>query len=89
MEAVAERFRGHSISDPASYRTKEALQSAMESKDPIQLFKSVLTQHKVMDEELFKKMDAEQKQRVIEAMKYAETSPPPNVMSLEEGVFAD
>ena len=38
IEAVTERFRGHSISDPGLYRSKEELQKAME-RDPILLLK--------------------------------------------------
>ncbi len=87
IEALCERFRGHSISDPALYRTKEALHQVME-KDPIQLLKNVLIEMGALTEEQFKEMDREEREIVIEAMKFAEESPWPDPIHLEEGVFA-
>lgn len=87
IEAVCERFRGHSISDPALYRTKESLHQVME-RDPIQLLKNVLIEMGALTEEQFKEMDREEKEIVIEAMKFAEESPWPDPIHLEEGVFA-
>ena len=87
IEAIAERFRGHSISDPAIYRSKEKLTETMQ-RDPILLLKNVLIEKKMIDEEQFKQWDAEQKQIVLASMKFAEESPWPDPMSLEEGVFA-
>ncbi|HEX2582994.1 MAG TPA: pyruvate dehydrogenase (acetyl-transferring) E1 component subunit alpha, partial [Chlamydiales bacterium] len=87
IEAVAERFRGHSISDPALYRTKESLQKTME-RDPIQLLKKALIDRKMLTEEEFKQMDAEAKETIVAAMKFAEESPWPDPITLEQGVFA-
>ena len=84
IEAVTERFRGHSISDPALYRTKEELACAMEQKDPIIHLKNAL---KLTDEQ-FKEMDKEQKEIVMAAMKFADESPWPDPISLEQDVFA-
>ncbi|HSX11589.1 MAG TPA: pyruvate dehydrogenase (acetyl-transferring) E1 component subunit alpha [Chlamydiales bacterium] len=88
IEAVTERFRGHSISDPALYRTKEELAQVMEERDPLILFKNALIKHKVLTEEQFKEIDKEQKEIVIAAMKFADESPWPDPMVLEQGVFA-
>ena len=88
IEAVTERFRGHSISDPANYRTKEELALNMEQKDPITLLKNALIERRMLTEEQFKELDAEQKERVIAAMKFADESPWPDPMTLEQGVFA-
>lgn len=87
VEVVAERFRGHSISDPALYRTKDELKETM-SKDPIIRFKDALIDAGMLDEETFKEMDKAQKEIVIAAMKYAEESPWPDLITLEEDVFA-
>ncbi len=87
VEVITERFRGHSISDPALYRSKEALQSCM-NKDPIQLFLKVLIQEEIVTQELFEKMDAEQREVAIASMKFAEESPLPNPIYLEQDVFA-
>jgi len=87
IEAVAERFRGHSISDPAVYRTKEELQKAMEH-DPILILKTTLIEMGMLTEEEFKELDKQQKELVLAAMKFAEESPWPDPIILEQGVFA-
>lgn len=87
IEAVTERFRGHSISDPALYRTKECLHKMME-RDPIQLLKKALIDLNMLTEEEFKQMDNEAKETIVAAMKFAEESPWPDPITLEQGVFA-
>jgi len=88
IEAVTERFRGHSISDPALYRTKEQLAHYMQEKDPILPLKKALIHEKILTDEQFKELDKEQKEIVLKAMKFADESPWPDPMSLEQGVFA-
>ncbi|MCB1084949.1 MAG: pyruvate dehydrogenase (acetyl-transferring) E1 component subunit alpha [Chlamydiia bacterium] len=87
VEAVTERFRGHSISDPALYRLKEELEDA-KRRDPIHLFKEKLKEKKLLTDQEFEVMDKEQKERVLAAMKFAEESPIPGALTLEEDVFA-
>ncbi|MBX7066035.1 MAG: pyruvate dehydrogenase (acetyl-transferring) E1 component subunit alpha [Parachlamydiales bacterium] len=88
IEAVTERFRGHSISDPALYRTKEELADIMGEKDPIQFLKNALIEAGMLTEEEFKRIDSEQREIVVAAMKFADESPWPDPITLEEGVFA-
>jgi pyruvate dehydrogenase E1 component alpha subunit len=87
IEAVAERFRGHSISDPALYRSKEHLQK-LEAHDPIMIFKDKLVKLRLLTEEQFESIDREEREKVLEAMKFAEQSPWPNSATLETGVYA-
>lgn len=87
IEAIAERFRGHSISDPGLYRSKEALQTSMQN-DPIVLLKNALIQAQMLDEETYTQMDKETREQVIAAMKYAEECAWPDPMTLEEDVYA-
>jgi pyruvate dehydrogenase E1 component alpha subunit len=87
VEVVTERFRGHSISDPAVYRTKEDLQKTMK-KDPIEHVKQELIKRNFLSEEEYKMMDKEIRDSVIASMKFADESPWPDPMTLEEGVFA-
>lgn len=87
IEAVSQRFRGHSISDPALYRSKECLQKIMEQ-DPILLLKDALISAGFLTEASFKELDTAQKETIIAAMKFAEESPWPDPMTLEEGIFA-
>jgi len=87
VEAVTERFRGHSISDPALYRSREELEEA-KSRDPIHLFADELKKRKVINDKEFEAMDKEQKEIVIASMKFAEESADPDMTTLEEDVFA-
>jgi pyruvate dehydrogenase E1 component alpha subunit len=87
IEAVCERFRGHSISDPGLYRSKESLQETMQ-KDPLLRLKKELIERRLLTEEEYKALDDAQRDIVIAAMKYAEESPFPDPMTLEQGVFA-
>jgi pyruvate dehydrogenase E1 component alpha subunit len=87
VEAVTERFRGHSISDPGLYRTKEALQSSLE-RDPIKIMFKTLSSFNMITEEEYHEMDKAQKEIVLDALKYAEESPWPDPITLEEDVFA-
>lgn len=87
VEVVTERFRGHSISDPGLYRTKEELKACMGS-DPISLLRDVLIKEKMLDEETYKHMDKQEKDLVVAAMEFAEKSPWPDPVELEEDVFA-
>lgn len=87
IEVITERFRGHSISDPGLYRSKEDLKQCMQ-RDPILLMKQALIDAKMLDEETFTKMDKAEKDICIAAMKYADESPWPDPITLEEDVFA-
>lgn len=87
VEAITERFRGHSVSDPGLYRTKELLKERME-RDPIALFYEELLKAKLIDQETYKQLDKEAREIVLAAMQYAEESPWPNPTELEEDVFA-
>ncbi len=88
VEAITERFRGHSISDPGLYRSKEDLQKAME-RDPIPRFYGALKEANIIDEATFEAMQKSAKQIVIDSMKFANDSPWPDPVELEEGVYAD
>lgn len=87
IECHAERFKGHSISDPGLYRTKEELKGCV-ARDPILFFKSKLQDVGLINEEEFKIMEAACRQEMIEAVAFAENSPWPEVTELEQGVFA-
>lgn len=87
IEVIADRFKGHSVSDPGLYRNKESLKASMQN-DPIILLQKALLDAKIGDEELFAKMDKEERAKAISAMEYAESSPWPSPIELEEEVFA-
>lgn len=87
VEVVTARFKGHSVSDPALYRTKEELSFYME-RDPLLIFFKTLVSHKMITDEEYQEMDKQQKEVVLSAIKYAEESPWPDPITLEEDVFA-
>jgi len=88
VECICERFKGHSISDPGLYRSKEELQSVLE-KDPIPHLRHTLKEQGLLTEAEFKAMDKQAKQTIVEAMAYAEKSPWPSPATLEEDVYAN
>jgi pyruvate dehydrogenase E1 component alpha subunit len=87
VEVVTERFRGHSISDPALYRSKDDLTHCME-RDPLLILFKTLASHGMITDEEYHAMDKAQKEKVLASMKYAEESPLPDPITLGEDVFA-
>lgn len=87
VECITERFRGHSISDPGLYRTKEALAKCME-RDPIILLRKLLDTLGWLDEEGYQELASSCKQEVVGAMNFAKESPWPSLATLEKDVFA-
>ncbi len=88
IEAHTERFRGHSISDPALYRSKESLKGIM-NHDVLINLKEDLIGAGFLDEEGYKALDKEARDIAIESIKHAEDSPWPDPIVLEEGVLEE
>jgi pyruvate dehydrogenase E1 component alpha subunit len=76
IEFLTYRYRGHSMSDPAKYRTREEVQGYRENRDPISHAERELVSLGVKEEEL-KAIDKEIKDIVVEAAKFAEDAPEP------------
>lgn len=87
IEVKTSRFKGHSISDPGLYRSKEDLKVCMQ-RDPILIMKEALIKASILDEESYKEMDASMRSEVLKAMEFADESPWPDPVLLEEDVFA-
>lgn len=87
VEVITERFKGHSVSDPGLYRSKEELKICM-SKDPIINLQQDMLRNGMITEEEIKKIDKECREVVVEAMKFADESPWPDPKTLGEDVFA-
>jgi pyruvate dehydrogenase E1 component alpha subunit len=87
IEVLCYRFKGHSISDAATYRTKEEL-DRIKTLDPIDFFKKLLKEGGFTDQQ-FEERNEKQKQIVIDAVKKAEEAPFPDISCLEEGVIID
>jgi pyruvate dehydrogenase E1 component alpha subunit len=87
VEFLTERFKGHSVSDPALYRTKDQLKECLD-RDPIVLMQNDLLEAKFITEEEIKALDKACKEIIVAAMKYAEDSPWPDPSVLGEDVLA-
>lgn len=82
LEMNTYRYRGHSMSDPAKYRTGEEVKDIRTNQDPITNLKQVLTEkHKVSDE-TFKDLDKKIKEIVNDSADFAQTSPEPDPSEL-------
>lgn len=87
IEAVTYRYRGHSIADPGTYRTKDEIQM-WEKRDPIPKFAQYLLQEELATQEDFDAIDAEITELVDDCVRYADSSPEPTFDELFEYVYA-
>lgn len=78
LEFRTYRYKGHSMSDPAKYRTKEELEE-YKKQDPIEQVKQTILKNKWATEAELKEIDNGIKSRVVEAVQFAEDSPWPEV----------
>jgi pyruvate dehydrogenase E1 component alpha subunit len=88
IEFLTYRYRGHSMSDPARYRTREEVQDVREHRDPITHAERELEAMGVKEEEL-KAIDKEIKDIVVEAAKFAEDAPEPDPSELYTDVLVE
>ena len=88
LEMLTYRYRGHSMSDPAKYRTREEVQGVREHNDPIDHAAAELEKLGVKEEEL-KAIDKEIKDIVVAAAKYAEEAPEPGPTELYTDVLVE
>ena len=82
LEVKTYRYRGHSMSDPAKYRTKEEVENYKEQRDPINHFREHLLGSKLVDESALKKIEDEIKLQVNAAAEFAKESPEPDSTEL-------
>lgn len=87
LEIRTYRYKGHSMSDPAKYRTKDELEK-YKGLDPLITIKSVIVKKKYANTAWFEEVEAEVKKAVDEAVKFAEESPFPEVEELYKDVYA-
>jgi pyruvate dehydrogenase E1 component alpha subunit len=89
LEMKTYRYRGHSMSDPAKYRTREEVESMREQHDPIDAVKKRLIDAGHADEEALKAIDRDVRAVVAEAAQFAQDSPEPDVSELLTDVLID
>jgi pyruvate dehydrogenase E1 component alpha subunit len=88
LEVKTYRYRGHSMSDPAKYRTREEVQKMKEERDPIEQIRSILLTGSHASEDDLKAIDKEIKDIVNESAEFAKTSPEPDLSELWTDIYA-
>jgi len=89
LEMKTYRYRGHSMSDPAKYRTKEEVSRVRAEHDPIDQVAKRLEDMGLIDEERLKAIDAEVKRLCTEAAEFAQTSPEPKTDQLFTDILVE
>jgi pyruvate dehydrogenase E1 component alpha subunit len=89
LEMMTYRYRGHSMSDPAKYRTKEEVQTMRDQHDPIDNLRVLLLAQPGVTEDALKTIDADVKAIVADAAEFAQTSPEPDPSELYTDVLVE
>jgi len=89
LEMKTYRYRGHSMSDPAKYRTREEVDEVRKTRDPIDHVEELLEKNGWADEAALKAIDAEVKKIVADAAEFARTSPEPDPSELYTDVYTE
>jgi pyruvate dehydrogenase E1 component alpha subunit len=87
LEMKTYRYRGHSMSDPAKYRTREEVQQVREKQDPIDTFGARLVQRGVMREDELKAIDKEVRDTINRAAEFGVESPEPAPEELYTDIY--
>jgi pyruvate dehydrogenase E1 component alpha subunit len=86
IEIRTYRYRGHSMSDPQKYRTKEELE-AKKGDDPIIRLKAYMLDKGISNNEDLDKIDEEVKEEVMKSVEFSENSPLPSIETMYEDVY--
>ena len=89
LEMLTYRYRGHSMSDPAKYRTREEVSKVRQESDPIERLRGVMLEEGITDDEALKKLDKEVKDIVSDAAEFAQDSPEPDSSELYTDVLKE
>jgi pyruvate dehydrogenase E1 component alpha subunit len=87
LEMLTYRYRGHSMSDPAKYRTREEVQKMRTEHDPIEQVRMRILEKKLASEDDLKKIDAQVRDIVNEAAEFATNDPEPEAAELWTNVY--
>jgi len=89
LEMKTYRYRGHSMSDPAKYRSKDEVDQVKTNRDPIEHIKEHLLSEKITTEDKLKQMDKGIREDVAQAVERAKASPEPDVSELFTDIYND
>lgn len=87
LEMKTYRYRGHSMSDPAKYRSKEEVAEYRENNDPLDNLKKYLIKHHKISEDIFEKFEQEVKAQINDVVEFAKNSPEPDESELYTDVY--
>ena len=89
LEVMTYRYRGHSMSDPAKYRSREEVNKVRTERDPINHLRDLLLAGNIATEDQLKDIDKEVKAVVAEAADFAQQSPEPDPAELYTNILAE
>ncbi len=87
LETVSNRLRGHSVVDPAKYRSKQEAER-LRALDPVHAVRARLIAEQVLDEDTARRIDEEAEARVDAAVAFADASPDPDPATLFQHAYA-
>lgn len=87
LEMKTYRYRGHSMSDPAKYRSREEVQTMRDNRDPIDMARREMLELGYADEAWFRDCEKQVKAEVAEAADFAEQAPEPDLSELTTDVL--
>jgi pyruvate dehydrogenase E1 component alpha subunit len=87
LEMLTYRYRGHSMSDPAKYRTREEVEKVRTEHDPIDMVRARILEKKWLKEDELKKIDAQVRDRINEASEFATHDPEPDPSELYTDIY--
>jgi pyruvate dehydrogenase E1 component alpha subunit len=89
LEMLTYRYRGHSMSDPAKYRSKDEVTTMRAEHDPIEQVKSRILDKRYGTEESLKQVEAEVRAIITEAADFATSDPEPDAAELWTDIYAE
>ncbi|MCK9919391.1 pyruvate dehydrogenase (acetyl-transferring) E1 component subunit alpha [Microbacteriaceae bacterium K1510] len=87
LEMMTYRYRGHSMSDPAKYRTREEVEKVRTTHDPIDMARARILEKKLAKEDDLKKIDGHVRDLINEAAEFATHDPEPDVSELYTDIY--
>ncbi len=89
LEMITYRYRGHSMSDPGKYRTREEIQKVRQERDPIDRLSHLILSEGLSDEAALKEIDRRIKATITDAAEFAQNSPEPDPSELFTDVLVN
>ena len=89
LEMMTYRYRGHSMSDPAKYRTREEVSKVRQERDPIEHVRDLLVEAGFGDDDSLREVDREVKAEVNDAAEFAQNDQEPDAAELFTDILAE